>query len=491
VRARAAGLALAAAGAALPCACAPGPSAPPGPDVVMVVVDTLRADHLPSYGYAKDTAPFLTELARTGTVFESAWSASSWTAPATASLFTGLLPAQHGVQMGYNLVLEEREELRGLELNRIPAVLETLPEFFRSRGYRTFGIADNPNVNPTEGFASGFDSFVNENYRTARWVNEVLGEWADAIRASPAAFVYLHYMDPHGPYFKRRPYFDLDDDELGIDPSVKPLKAVSAHDPDVPFVRRIDLVQILAGATEPAEVERRTELVQAYLDAAYDSEIRYVDEHVREAFELLGVDDETLVVFTSDHGEELFDHGQVGHEFTLYEELLHVPLVVRLPASRRPPVPVPRVTARVSTVDLFPTLRELVGAEPHPDHVGSSLVPLLTGSGTRATARPIVAMRLQELRDRPPVAKRSLVDGDLKLIVTTPGDELELFDLAADPDERTDLAAERAERAGALRERLERLDASLERWPREFVEVELDDAKLDVLDDLGYVHRGE
>ena len=129
-------------------------------NIVLVVIDTLRADRLPFYGCEKDTAPFLNELVADSVLFESAWSTSSWTAPATASIFTGTYPNQHGVVTNLRIagLLEDRGE--PIELNRIPESFETIPLFLRSQGYRTFGVSSNPNIDSRRGFDRGFDRFA-------------------------------------------------------------------------------------------------------------------------------------------------------------------------------------------------------------------------------------------------------------------------------------------------------------------------------------------
>ena len=133
--------------------CGPDPSRQ---NVVVIVVDTLRADRLAAYGHEPDTTPFLSGLAERSVVFENAWSTSSWTAPATASLFTGLYPSQHGVLTGMSLFRRNQvfDEWVGktTKLNTIPDELETLPEYFAARGYRTYGVADNVNLCEEEGF---------------------------------------------------------------------------------------------------------------------------------------------------------------------------------------------------------------------------------------------------------------------------------------------------------------------------------------------------
>ena len=129
------------------------------PNVLFVVTDTLRADHLSWNGYERETTPFLTTLAERGVVFERTFSSSTWTAPAMASVFTGVLPSQHGVLTGYAVYGATGKAVTPIELNRIPQELETLPEMMEALGYRTFGVADNANIHELSGFTHGFDRF--------------------------------------------------------------------------------------------------------------------------------------------------------------------------------------------------------------------------------------------------------------------------------------------------------------------------------------------
>jgi len=434
---RSAPLLLAACLAAL-AACAP---APHRPNVVVVVIDTLRADRLPFYGYGKDTAPYLGEWARRGVVFDRAWSASSWTAPSTASLFTSVYPIQHGVTVGLKLYEDvKRRQDPSITLNRIPDELETLPVFLRDLGYRTFGITDNPNVVEREGFERGFDRFRNFDYAGGEQVNAVLERWLDEIRAAPRAFVYLHYMDPHWPYHERQPWFE----------------------PPAP-------------GDEVARVH-----------ALYDSEIRYVDECIRQAFERLGVDEEWVVVLTSDHGEELLQRGSLQHDFKLYSELTHVPLIVNHPGAE----PVRRrVGANVSLLDVLPTLREILGAPASDQDEGVSLVPYYLDEALPGE-RTIFSMR-SRLEVRGGQRLRAVVHGQRKLILgEQEGDAAEyreLYDLDRDWAETRNLAAEDAGSADELATRWRRFEADARRWERDAREVRLDPDEVESLRGLGYV----
>ncbi len=406
-------------------------SVPPQTNVIMVVVDTLRADRLASYGHSHDTAPFLSELAAQGVVFERAYSASSWTSSATASILTSTYPNQHQVLTGY--FLARRTATRDFKPNRIPDSLPTLPETLRRSGYRNFAVADNLNVCEAMGFDRGFDHFVSFEYEGAPAVNAAVEAVAEQIVSGESPyFLYLHYMEPHAPYHRRRAYYDE------------------------------------AASGGP-------------LFAAYDSEIGFFDRHLREVFELLEVGPDTLVIITSDHGEEFFEHGHDGHRIKLYDELLHVPLVISWPGRMEPR----RVAPNVSTIDLVPTILDLLGIPRLGHEVGQSLVDVMEGAADQN--RTLFAMRWQEVRE-PQLMRKAVISGHWKYIWSVPGDRRELYDRALDPGEQEDLAATHVDIVEDLHEQLMQFEETATVYDRTFGETRtLDTETVEKLRSLGYV----
>ncbi|MDE0896285.1 MAG: sulfatase-like hydrolase/transferase [Planctomycetota bacterium] len=182
----------------------------PRPDVVMIVVDTLRADRLAFYGCDRENAPFLSSLAAKGLVFEQSQAPGPWTVPSTASLMTSTYPFQHGVVDGFDWNASDEENV-GETVNRIPASVETLPEMMQGFGYKTYGVSANVLVGFEMGFDRGFDHFSALDDEIAETVNTTLLQWKDEILgAEQPNFIYLHYFDPHDPYYAREPWFDLD-----------------------------------------------------------------------------------------------------------------------------------------------------------------------------------------------------------------------------------------------------------------------------------------
>ncbi len=431
------------------CACARGVERPP--NVVLIVVDTLRTDRLPFHGSPRNTAPFLNELAERSLVFENAWSPSSWTLPAAVSILTSVHPFQHGVNNLIGLELEPGQE--PVPVARIPAEVETMAEALSAAGYRTFGVVSNVLVGDAVGFDRGFGRFVQLQDEDAEAVNAVVAGWRDQMLQAEPFFLYLHYIDPHDTYHARAPWFDLQ-------ASAEGWPEISTKDIRLDwldwFMTRIDpLPEEFEGrkARELAPDEIHDLMVWA--KAAYDSEIAYLDAHIRQVFELLRLE-EAVVVCLADHGEEFWEHGELTHEQNLYCETLRVPLLLHMPQVGGPRG---RAQAHVSTLDVLPTLRRLLGLSPSHQDQGQDLL----GDGDR---RPVYAL-LESKSGQHELDRdlRSIVFGGRKVIALE-GGRPELYDLAADPLERVDLAEQHPEIVAEMLRLLEETERAAPRYPR-------------------------
>ncbi len=409
------------------------------PNIVLILIDTLRRDHLPFYGYSKPTAPFLSELAARGLVFERAHSTSSWTPPAAASLFTSLYPFQHGVLRGFQLA-QRLQRLRGtsIRLTPVPSAAETLAEALSRRGYRSFAITENPNLVPEMGFAQGFRHFSGfPKSLDAETILRRLGEIQPALQAERPYFLYLHFMDVHGPYRGRPPLYD---------------------------------------GTLVDEAERQI--------SAYDSGIRSLDERLRQTFANCGWQQNTLLLVTADHGEELGDRGSWGHGATLFAEVMDVPLVVYPPGGMAPR----RSLERVSLVDVLPTLREVAGLPPAATDQGVSLLPLIDGRRAVLAPRALFAHLWRgTARDGGDRTLKAAIEGDWKWIG---GDGMgaRLFHLSEDPGERVNRERDEPERVMRLRDRYRDFEARSHKYSAEAVDLDLDADALESLKALGYVN---
>jgi len=391
------------------------------PNIVLIVVESLRADHIPFYGYGRDTTPFLSGLAPEGVIFRRAVSTSSWAAPATASLVTSLYPIQHGVHMGV-LASQTLTQLDPrVTLNRLPDGVRTLAEELKAAGYSTWGVSDCADVGPEIGFDRGFDRFEHLADAGAAAVNAAVQRWAGDLTAAKPSFLYVHYADPRRPYVTRAPWY-------------------------VPKAR-----------------EREDAI------SAYDSEISYVDQHIGELFELLAWDKDTWLIVTSSHGEELRDHGEWYNGRTLYSEMLNVPLLVFSSKGRLKPR---RIEERVSILDVKPTLMEIAGLAADPVEQGVSLMAVVKGDTVPSTDRVFFA----DLRTAPWYGSgvmKAVMRTNAKYVLTLP-DREELFNEDYDPRERSSLAWSRPELVADLRSQLERFEAESPKYAEEPLRITVD-----------------
>lgn len=315
------------------------------PNVLVMCIDTLAARRMSLHEYGRDTTPTLREWARGGAVFEEVDSPSSWTLPSTASLLTGLPPNAHSVLGDLRSYLIEG--------------LVTWPEALRAAGIPGAGFVANPLVAEANNFDQGFDHWHHEIDADATDLNDEFLAWLDEQPAGARWFAYVHYMEPHAPYAAPEPYkqrFVPDD-------------AGSARDFD-----RFHPAQAEADDFDPL-----TDADRARIADLYDGEVYAFDAAfaaLLDALEARGLRDTTTIVLTADHGEELFEHGRIGHGYDLTDVMLHVPLVIvgpGVPAGARRDEP-------VAGASVHNTVLELAGVAPHED-AAPSLLGLLEGRG--------------------------------------------------------------------------------------------------------------
>ena len=442
--------------------------------IVLVVVDTLRADALPWYGASAEAAPFLAELAGTSSVFEKARSTSSWTGPATASLLTSQWPFQHGVLNGLVAARALAETGAPVQTGRLPSTAPTLAEVLAGDGWRTFGVSANPNVAAEAGFDRGFDRFVTLE-GSAVAVAEAAEVWRDEYLSADRAFLYLHYMDPHAPYHLR----DVQLDEATQEALDRYLEEAPPNRPAYADDPRGLRVRHVLSAQREGRLALSTAAVTDLMRAAYASEVQFFDARFRELWERFELDS-ALVIVTADHGEEFGDHGGFGHEFSLFEELTHVPLCVREPGGR-PAGAAARVADPVSLVDVFPTVREFAGAPALGVEAGQDL------RAPRDGARVLVAGRTESTTDGGSRTLNAVWSDPLKWIGEAGTGAVQLYDLSSDPTERQSLSATRTDDVQALGAALTNLFRTAPRHEREFVETELDAERRAELESLGYL----
>lgn len=393
------------------------------PDILLVTIDTLRADRCSAYGYSRPTTPNLDRLAQEGVLFEAAYAPMATTGPAHASMFTGLPPRSHGLLKNGHLLRPE---------------LTTLAESLLARGYQTAAFVSSYVVNHGFGFSQGFGTYDDDfadgrpSGRTIRWEGrqapEEFARLADQTRAravrwladrghlapprdAPPFFLWVHLFDPHYPY-----------------------------DPP-PEHRLFSPAQADASELEVAK-------------AAYDGEVHFADAELGKLVDALraaGRLDNTLLIVVGDHGEGLMDHGHMYHGIHLYEEAVRVPLVIRWPQHLRPH----RVREPIAIVDLAPSLLSFAGPADSLAVAGEpNLLPRLRGAAGDPEAPVFLERREYEASVVHGFAvkgvKRALRRGRFKYIEAPDEGTSEIYDLIADPGERHNLQPQRPQLAADL-----------------------------------------
>ncbi len=392
-------LSLAAALASLGSGCSE-PKAVANPDIVIYLCDTLRADHLGAYGYKRDTSPNIDLLAEDAIVFENALAPSSWTKASTASLMTGLYPVQH--------------RANGRD-TRVSDKIQLLSETLKARGYYSAGIVTNPFVSETFGFDQGYDVFE----FIGRAVAETLMDKVEQILANrekeKPLFLYVHSIDPHAPYDAPAPFGTVYSEK-----------------------QHLRVPDALNAKSKPNDI-------RSVVDS-YDSEILYHDEQFKRLVDSLkaeGLYDECMFWFVSDHGDEFIEHGRGGHGRQLFNESLHIPMILKLPNNQFAGT---RVSALSSLIDVVPTVSGYLGEFPPEQSEGLDLMVNLTGRGDR----PPLYLHLDLMVEQLFVAS-GVINGNYKYMVESlPLQREFLFDLDADPKEKSNLIKSHPEVAAEL-----------------------------------------
>lgn len=364
--------------------------------LVWISQDTVRADHLSAYGYARRTSPVLETLARDSVLFENGMSAASWTLPSLTAQMTSRLPTRHGATL----------QNVGRDTSK-----RTVFEILAEQGFTVMGVTGNHFVSAAFSLAQGFDSLWYTALRADdvnRLALSALGEWDGGDLA-----LFVHYMDPHFGYNPPGRFRDL-----FRDPAYKGKQ------------QGFDFGH-LTPQSDPADIEE--------VKALYDGELAFTDQQIGlllDALKAKAPGDEVVVVYSADHGDEFLDHGHWGHGRQLYQELLHVPFAIRAPGCRPR-----RIPELVSLVDLAPTVLESFGIPVPPSFEGRSLAAVLKGA-------PLIERPAQAETEltRDGTHRVAIRDGRMKYMLAVPrgGEPVrliseELYDLREDPQERRNL----------------------------------------------------
>ena len=428
------------------------PAARGAPDVVLLSLDTTRADHMSTYGYARETSPNLTALAADALDFTQARSPAEWTVPGHASMLTGMYPSRHGAH--YVGTAAAPPEVRGRErVFPLAADKVTLAEVLREQGYRTGGfVANFANLDRVFGMAQGFDhyddapgvmlkpvphtvrfvqrfdpTFFKRPFRSAHQIGDTALRWLDGGPPARPVFLFLNFLEPH---------------HWMVPPA--PFDRWARAQPDAYRLMR-------KGLFTHAIPTHLTAAEQAFVTATYDGQIALMDAAIGElvaGLKARGRYDNALIVVTADHGELLGEHDQVGHGGRMmYEGLLHIPMVVKMPGAEHA-----RGTIEdpVQLVDIMPTVLATLGAPSPPGVQGEPLPRVRHEIVAEEEINPEFVHHYGDVYDR---AMRVLYDRPYKLIETSKGERM-LFDLGRDPGEGENLAAREPERVKDLERRL-------------------------------------
>ena len=456
------------------------------PNVLLIVADTLRWDHVSAYKYPRSTTPNLDQLAREGALYEQAFSTSPWTTPSHASMFTGYYPSRNGVD-GRNIFLNPEST--------------TLAGLLTHRGYQTAGFINNVYIRRQTGIGSGFQQYeefwgrnegsslpqllelLNNRWRPrndtgAHETRIAVDRWLkDDWSARNPFFLFVHFMEPHAPYGipeTHLPQF------LPAGVGIEQARNVN-QDPE----------EYICGKHPMTSKDFEI------LNALYDSDIHYLDQEIGamlDSFRKRGLLDNTLLIFVADHGEHFGDHGLMSHELSIYDELIRVPLILRHPATITAGT---RVANIVQTVDLFPSILNFLSLSAgNLDLQGASLLP----RSMDRTARPFAfaeynnARAIDKIERRypgfsSPTCRRKTLkavrSADLKLITGDDGTR-ELYDLRSDPGETRNLYTEAPDEARILEDVLNKWSASFQA-SRYYHQEKVSKEATEELKALGYV----
>jgi len=388
-------------------------------NVVLITPDQMRADHLHCYGYFRETSPYIDKVADEGTLFKRHYTVASWTTPGFCSIMSSLVPCRHGATLFGSSIAD--------------STIPLLSEQFKEAGYRTVAFCNNALA--SKALARGFhELYEGEKYQPqnitehmefgAQGTNKKIFEWLNQYHSEPF-FMWILYFEPHSPY-NPTPEHDI------FKTSAYPDETNNGYGPE----RNSGRLYRLANAGDKKAVER--------LNGLYDGKIHFVNYYIGQVLEKLrelGLDEKTLVVLASDHGEMLYEHVDCltfDHR-SLYDSNMHVPLIMRGPS-------IPKgksIDAIVSTLDIGPTILEIAGLPPREGAQGKSLIPLISGKD-KAVHEYIFAE--QDILE----PMRSVRNKRYKLIHHLQDDKIQLYDVIVDPGEKKDIADQNPEIVGIL-----------------------------------------
>lgn len=385
-------------------------------NVIVILLDAAGAKHFTTYGYQRETTPNIEKLFKEGIQFDKAYCQAVYTLASTTSMMTGLDPFRHQ--------LYDRQ-------NKLPDQIETLAERFSKNGYTTATFVANGNVSPIFGNTQGFQVVreVHNEPGYTGWASDITNrftEWLQTLNRDKNFFVYLHYREPHGPFNPPKEF-----KHQFTDPNYDRFKEASDE------MRR----KLSSGEVTPIQAD------YDFITAAYDENLRYGDYEIGRLMQKLKemkLYDRTIVIVTADHGEAFWEHGFQGHNSQLYEESVHIPMIIKFTAKSD--LHGKHIKTPVRTIDLYPSLVDLLEIpDKDMDVDGASFIPYLIAE--KSEQIPIFCQTLAQ-------QAYSYVEGNFKYIFQRITGQEELYDLKNDPQEKTNLVTTHPIQAAYLRTRL-------------------------------------
>jgi len=443
------------------------------PNVIVIMVDTLRADYLGAYGFEGDISPNIDALAAESVQFDNCITQAPWTSPAIASFITSLHAQNHCVANGYGLFCEVIEDEQVWE--SLPEEATTMAEVFRDSGYETAGFVGNWVVKSKFGFAQGFDTYV-EPQGDEQHIDEDgllfarAAKWLRQRKSRRPFLLYVHFMDVHAPYrltpeditaVRNSPSLGKDRALTGQEIADRPVHlGARIRWPDPSMARRL----------------RNWKMAYAAGVRGFDRQLGDFLDTLREQQVL----DDAVVVFASDHGEEFVEHGKWEHGKTYYNPALQVPLLLRLPGAERAGE---RVSRLVSLIDVMPTLLGLAGVEEAlPPMQGQDLVSLVSGEFDGDEPWAFSSALPEE------TASVVAQNGNLKLILDLETGAAELYDLGVDPGELRNISSERKDLLDLMQQEVQAHLESVGSFPSyRPTPTALSDEDIEKLRSLGYI----
>ena len=432
-------------------------------NVVLISIDTLRSDHLSCYGYHRKTTPTIDKIAEKGLIFKNVFAPSSWTAPSVVSLLTSVYPINHGVVSGINYKINQTLYIQEIFSDE----LTTLPEILKAHDFTTFGVTSNYHLSKKFGFARGFDYFDSPPCLSAKEVNEIIYSWKDEIKKSDKFFLWIHYFDPHYPYYPKLPWID----QYTQKTLTKKL--------------RLSLYETWESVEQLIPVFKKHPVILSNFIALYDSEINYVDSSIGELIQKLELEKNTLIIITADHGEEFTEHDFIGHGENLYRETIRVPLIIKLPFSDRKII----IEKQVSLLDVMPTILEALNIKPPKQTLGKSLLEKAVLSSllnnSFLSGRNTSNSNFSELDTEKTL--KSIITPEWKYIYNYGNNTDELYNIKTDPLELYNLTDKEPEKRNQLRNQLFKWASNSKKYEAKKNSFKLSNKEAEELKALGYV----